>query len=144
MNLVLFLIVLFNYFLLFIGVSVWTKLVYCSQGLVDLLICVIRISYIVFSLFFNELQNELLSKKSVHYFGENNDKHENEEDKEYVFGSLQDFFARILRYLHVVLIILFIHLPKIMLIVMALIFMVDPTILNAIMLILYFVLVLSL
>lgn len=94
-----------------------------------MLICIIRANYL----------DKLLSKKSVHYFGEGEE--DETEEKEYVFGSLHDFFARLVRYLRIVLIIVFIHLPKIMLLVMALIFMVDPTILNAIMLIFYFVVI---
>lgn len=82
------------------------------------------------------MQNKLLSKNTVFYFGEGK---EEEEKEEYVFGSLQDFFTRLLQYIRIVLIILFVHLPKVMIIVMALIFMVDPTVLNSIMLIYFFV-----
>lgn len=58
-------------------------------------------------------------------------------DEEYDFGSFQDLLARVVRYIHIILIILFVHLPKAMLITVALVLMCDPTLPNFILFLLF-------
>lgn len=58
-------------------------------------------------------------------------------DEEYDFGSFQDLLARVVRYIHIILIILFVHLPKAMLITVALVLMCDPTVPNFLLFLLF-------
>lgn len=60
-------------------------------------------------------------------------------DTEYDFGSFQDLLSRVIRYIHIILIILFVHLPKAMLLIVTLVVMCDPTVPNFVLLVQFIV-----
>lgn len=55
------------------------------------------------------------------------------------FGSFQDLVNRVRQYVYIILIILFVHVPKLMVVTVALVVMCDPTFINFIFMIWFFV-----
>ena len=55
------------------------------------------------------------------------------------FGSLQDFINRAKEYNYIILLILFVHTPKVMVVTIALVIMCDPTFTNFLFLAWFFV-----
>lgn len=77
----------------------------------------------------------------MHFFGnEYNSELQNESaSASPEFGSLQDFINRAKEYIYIILLILFVHTPKLMVVTIALVIMCDPTFTNFLFLAWFFV-----
>ena len=98
------------------------------QGIVDAVICIFRVKYL----------DNLFAKNRGGYFDDPKP-YSSYLNEIYAFGSIQDLLNRAMHYIYIIMIILFVHLPKLMLMTLVLVIMCDPTFLNMVLLILLFV-----
>lgn len=110
-----------------IDAPVSNRIFSCCQGIIDAVVCIVRIRYL----------KHLIKKQGKGYF---DDPHipSSASTINYAFGSLQDLLNRALRYIYIITIIIFVHLPKLMLITVTLVVMCDPTFMNMILLCILF------
>ena len=97
------------------------------QGIFDAVICIFRVKYL----------NNLFLKHRGGYFDDPKP-YSSYMNEIYAFGSIQDLLNRAMHYIYIIAIILFVHLPKLMLMTLALVIMCDPTFLNLVLMLLLF------